>query len=358
MMLVSCSNTDDTSPIDSSKVDPVSITGYQKTIMYGESLDFLNMIFKYEGVEYTMDKLNVDASGFDSNKVGMQDIKVTLKNDVNIERTINIEVKPSNKLNVLMIGNSWSDDTIQWANEICADLNIEANICNLYIGGCNLITHYSNILNNSNSYEFRYYDSEMKLWVTQYGKSIKYGIEYFNWDYITLQQASGISGLNETYTTLEGLVNEVKNLATNPKVKIAWHLTWAYQSDSPHADFPNYDSDQLTMYYKIISAYQKAVKPLNLFPVIPTGTAVQNARTSFYGDYLTRDGFHLSYTLGRFIAGLTLVKTLTGVDLTNEKYKPEGVTDYQRDMAIEAVENAYAHPFEITDSTFTDIEVF
>lgn len=29
--------------------------------------------------------------------------------------------------------------------------------------------------------------------------------------------------------------------------------------------------------------------------IIPTGTAIQNARTSFVGDHMNRDGYHLRF---------------------------------------------------------------
>jgi hypothetical protein len=37
----------------------------------------------------------------------------------------------------------------------------------------------------------------------------------------------------------------------------------------------------------------------------PVGTSVQNARTSYAGDTVTRDGFHMNYDLGRYMAALT-----------------------------------------------------
>lgn len=44
--------------------------------------------------------------------------------------------------------------------------------------------------------------------------------------------------------------------------------------------------------------------------VIPTGTAVQNARTSYLGDTLHRDSKHLSYGIGRYIASMTAAACL------------------------------------------------
>lgn len=41
--------------------------------------------------------------------------------------------------------------------------------------------------------------------------------------------------------------------------------------------------------------------------IIPTGTAIQNARTSFVGDHMNRDGYHLDLKIGRYTAALYMV---------------------------------------------------
>lgn len=101
-----------------------------------------------------------------------------------------------------------------------------------------------------------------------------------DWDYITFQQASGSSGLADTYDDLQELMDIVREL--QPDAKFGWNMTWAYQGNSNHADFKNYNKNQKTMYNSIVSAVQNKVdtnKDIDF--VIPTGTSVQNARTSF-----------------------------------------------------------------------------
>ena len=109
------------------------------------------------------------------------------------------------------------------------------------------------------------------------------------------------------------------------------------------------------MYNSIVSTVKEKVLSIpEIDVVVPNGTAIQNARTSFVGDNLTRDGYHLSYDLGRYIAGLTLVSSMTGVDISNVKYAPSGVSsDYQK-VAVESCLNAIENPFKITDSKHTE----
>ena len=88
--------------------------------------------------------------------------------------------------------------------------------------------------------------------------------------------------------------------------------------------------------------------------LFPVGTAVQNARTSYLGDTLTRDGFHLSIPYGRYIAALTWGRVLTGKSVEGIAYAPEGVDENLKAIAIESVENAVKSPFEVTQSSFTN----
>ncbi|MBR2024542.1 MAG: DUF4886 domain-containing protein, partial [Clostridia bacterium] len=88
--------------------------------------------------------------------------------------------------------------------------------------------------------------------------------------------------------------------------------------------------------------------------VIPAGTSIQNVRTSYIGDTLTRDGYHLSYDFGRFIGSLTFVKALTGLSIDNITYMPNGVDANELAVAIECVNNAVKTPFSVTNSQYTE----
>ena len=106
--------------------------------------------------------------------------------------------------------------------------------------------------------------------------------------------------------------------------------------------------------------------------IIPTGTAIQNAKTSYLTDtQLQRDAKHLSYGMGRYVAALTFVKALTGVSIDNSTYPitdTEGhsttsgndnckasfkFTDEINAICIESANNAIENPFEITNSKYT-----
>ena len=255
-------------------------------------------------------------------------------------------------LKVLSVGNSFSVDSQQWLAQIAKSMGVKRVVLgNLYIGGCTLATHLSNFENDASSYT--YYTTATGTWTEQDNHQIDTAVLSENWDYITFQQASGYSGLPATYDDLAKLIGYIEPLC--PKAKLVWNMTWAYQQGSTHVDFPNYDNDQMTMYKAIVAAVKEKIAPnQSIDRIIPVGTAIQNARTSYIGDNLNRDGFHLSYGLGRYIAGLSFAYSLTGLPFEDIEYTAEGVSEGEKAVAIESVRNAFASPYEVTASSYAE----
>ena len=261
-------------------------------------------------------------------------------------------------IHILAIGNSFSVDAMEYLCQILLQAGYKSvKLGNLYIGGCTLKTHAENIANGFKAYT--YYTTTTGTWSSVGSYSSVDAIRSESWDFISMQQASGVSGMPDSYEPhLSTLLSTVRSLA--PEATLIWHMTWAYQSTSTHSEFPNYGNDQMKMYNAIVSTVKSKVltKPEFSF-VIPSGTAIQNLRTSLYGDTLTRDGYHLSYGVGRFAAALMWAKQITGCDLSKITWHPSSYTYTENQIGAikEAVENAYAHPYEVTQSTFRDDHV-
>lgn len=255
-------------------------------------------------------------------------------------------------LKILSIGNSFSADSQQWLYQIAKSIGAKRVVLgNLYIGGCTLETHLSNATNDTAAYT--YYTNEDGAWVTHENYQIDTAVTSENWDYITFQQASGYSGIASTYNDLDSLIDIVEPLC--PKAKLVWNMTWAYQSTSGHSDFAKYNNNQATMYSSIVEAVQsKIVTDSHIDRIIPVGTAIQNARTSYLGDNLTRDGFHLTYGVGRYIAGLCFAYSTTGLPISSIEYTAEGVNEGEKLVAIESVKNAFANPYQVTSSVYKE----
>lgn len=298
----------------------------------------------------TAENTIVDLGSYKDGVLGTYDINIKHVDNAELNKTITIKVAKSGEIKILFIGNSFSDDTAEYMPDVLKNLgytNVE--IGNLVIGGCEIDTHYYNAIYSYPNYEFRYHNGTS--WDRKVGgknQTFAFGVGYSDWDIISLQQVSGYSGLPDTYANLDNLAAEAKKIATNPNVKIVFNMTWAYQQGSKHSNFYNYERDQMTMYNAIVSTVQAKVS----YTVIPNGTAIQNARTSFIGDNLTRDGYHLNEYIGRYIASLTAVAKLLNEDLSGLTWKPEIVTDEQMIVAIESALNAVNTPFAITESQY------
>ena len=257
-------------------------------------------------------------------------------------------------LSFLAIGNSFSVDALEYVWNIATNLGVSKVVLgNLYIGGCTLATHASNATNDSAAYTYYYNDSGS--WKKTESYKMSTALSSRSWDYISMQQASPNSGQESTYNNdLTNLVTYVKGKA--PNAKLVWHMTWAYQADSTHSGFANYNKNQTQMYNAIVSATQNKIKSNSNFAmVIPNGTNIQNIRSSLIGDVLCRDGYHLNKWFGRYAAGLMVVKQITGMDISSVSYKPANVPDIWKTIAIEAVNNAYSKPYAVTASTHTDV---
>ncbi len=266
-----------------------------------------------------------------------------------------------NTLRILAIGNSFSVDAMQWLYGIAnnamenGDLDYEyISLGNLKKSSCTIDMHWDYIQNDTGAYD--YYTNTDGEWSMTSSYKLSTALASQQWDIITIQQESGNSGLPDSYTNLANVLSYVSENKTNADAKIYWHMTWAYQGDSTRSTFANYNNDQTTMYNAITSTVQSAVLTNeSISGVIPSGTAIQNMRTSYVGDTLTRDGYHLSYGLGRYIAGMTWFAYLTGESIDNISYVPDEYKDISLclDAVKEAVKNALETPYAVTDSEYT-----
>ena len=262
-------------------------------------------------------------------------------------------------LNVLMIGNSFSDDTVFYANRIATSYGLTLNIYDAYIAGCTINTHYSNLTNGNETYSMRSINNG--AWVYNDNMSLTQIINSRTWDVVTFQQASAEIGRSNTYSNLSNLVSGVRNLVGSTP-KFYWYQTWAY--DKEYHDYYDYFSyfgnDQMTMYNAINSCYESEVAPLGLFEkMIPAGTAVQNLRTSYMKDTFSRDGKHMSSVHGRYLLGLNFISNLYDLDLDMSPcgYLPPEATESFKNPAYEAIRNAYNTPLGVTNSLYTTKEI-
>ena len=129
-------------------------------------------------------------------------------------------------MNILSIGNSFSQDAQRYLHRIARADKVELNTFNLYIGGCPLSLHYQNILS-----EERRYTLEMNGSSTGFYVSLKEALLNRDWDIVTIQQVSAQSPYYDTYQPYLDKLAEYIRLFV-PKAKIVVHQTWAYEQGS------------------------------------------------------------------------------------------------------------------------------
>lgn len=232
---------------------------------------------------------------------------------------------PAKVVKVLAIGNSFSQDAIeQYLYELAAAQGDSLVIGNAYIGGCSIDRHYNNLLTDKADYEFRKVIGGVRS--NKKKTDLRSIIQDEHWDVISLQQASHYSGLPETYANLAKFKRLVESYTTNLHVEFVWHMTWAYAEDFTSKNFEPYGYSQHKMYSAIVRTMQQVLPAVGLQRIIPSGTAIQLARYRL-GDVLNRDGFHLSYTVGRYVAACTWCEFLTGRIVDGNSYWPDTITD-------------------------------
>lgn len=269
--------------------------------------------------------------------------------------TVNIdELPPDNITRILAIGNSFSEDALEtYFHPIATAAGDSLIVANLYIGGSSLEDHLNNAKGNKAVYSYRKIGKN-GVKVTTANVSIEQAINDERWDYISFQQVSQLSGLFDTYqNTLPELFKYVKDRVFYSKTKYVLHQTWAYAQNSTHDGFVNYGKNQNTMYNAILDAVGKASKLVPIDLVVPAGTAIQNGRTSFWGDNFCRDGYHLNLDIGRYLAACTWYEAIFKKSVVGNTFDPQlfSLSPHERALAKDAAHKAVANPNAVTDLT-------
>ena len=221
-------------------------------------------------------------------------------------------------IKILCIGNSFSQDATAKLELLGSELSVR----NLYIGDCSLERHAKNITNTDDTYAYE----RMGLCLKRI--TLMNALKADKWDVITVQQVSYLAGVEDSYYPyLTELLNAIKE--TNPEATILFHQTWAYEIDSAHQHFADFESNQTLMYNKIVEVTEKIAEREEI-DIIPSGRFIQQLRSLPLFDYakggksLCRDGFHIDLGYGRYALSLLWYFLFTG---EISKTVPEGVSE-------------------------------
>lgn len=285
-------------------------------------------------------------------------------------------------LRILSIGHSFSLDamrTYMW--DLFEAAGYSVTIGYLYYPSCSLEQHWHYINENRAEYEQYGKNSDGK-WVTQSNVNATTALWDEDWDIVTFQPdpdfgydtfANGVpcrcewgcnKNIESDYLHFNDLVDKVLAILADPNnpngpntdVKVYYHLTWTFAADCWLGKYlyPK-GYDQLTLYQDFINATKtKVLTNKHVQGVIPCNTSIENARTSFMGDTFNaeaaNDGYHLN-DKGDLVAALTWVAYFTGTSAT-KIYCDSPYNDRQYAAIAEAVDNAIAQPWQVTESTY------
>ncbi|SFC16515.1 protein of unknown function [Parapedobacter composti] len=252
-------------------------------------------------------------------------------------------------LRVLAIGNSFSADALEThLHGIARAAGVQMQIANFAAPGAGLDFHVRYATTDSTKYIYTKIEPDGAKKVAH---RIALGdvLNTEDWDLISFQQVSHLAGEFETFEAhLPALVEHVRQHLTKARPIYALHQTWAYEEGCKHPGFALYNHDQQIMYRAVADAVNKAASLVDIDVIVPSGTAIQNARTTFMGDAFTSDGFHLAPQTGRYIAAATWFQKLTGISVLGNSYRPPEVTVEQLAVMQYAAHLAVKQPNEVT----------
>lgn len=265
--------------------------------------------------------------------------------------TVSADEEPRT-LKVLCIGSSFGVNSTQHLYQLAADCGAtNIIVANLFRTAATIDVHWQQASGNLPGYEYK--KNTTGTWTSKANQTMLYGIQDEAWDLIVVMQSAEQSANVGTYTdNITNLVNYVNANKTNPNAKIAWNAVWSFTGTIA----ANYYSDQATMYYFIVNAVKERVltNPLIDF-VIPSGTAIQNARASFLGDNFSADAMHLN-SMGSYVVGMAWIKQIKGWPIDNITWSPGAGYSAETIAAVkDAVNSAVATPRRLSPSNYPPI---
>lgn len=250
----------------------------------------------------------------------------------------------SRKIRSLSIGNSFSQDALEYAHAIAAADGLDWETVNMDIGGCTLERHWKSFAEDIPDYDYEFNGN-----VIREGAILREVLQDGTYDIITLQQGSHMSGKPESYQPyLTGLVKEIRRI--QPGARLYLQETWAYDWACQYPYFADYNKDQHEMHRRIRNAYSKAAVSVNA-GIIPVGDVIQHIRDTVSG-FDTRaggrtlndtDGFHLSLPYGRFLNSLVWYTVLFDADVRKNPFIPETAEDTALIRLLKELVYGYFH---------------
>ena len=290
-------------------------------------------------------------------------------------------------LKILTLGHSLALDAGHMLNLVAGTEGFtDLTVATLYYSGCPLYKHVKHLQNDLPEYNLYISSSNTPDQIPTIQKTVtmKYAIEYDDWDIIIMQGGVFEIAYSSKYTdgNIQIIQDYVNQHKTNPDAIFAWNSPWAppttnslrdkypYSPNSYYTSYEAFNDDRTTMYNAITQCLADHIVTDDSFVyLIPSCTAIENALTSYLEETdLHRDYVHMS-DLGRVITSYLWYCTLAGIDhleevkldaipmaflkSTSDKTQDRVLTDAEKAIILESVNNALQTPLAVTQSQYT-----
>ena len=298
--------------------------------------------------------------------------------------------KEAKVMKILTLGSSSSVDSNHMINLVAATEGIgdyeEIVIATLYYSGCSLTQHVKFLTEDANKYTL-YLSSTATANQpphTMPNVTMRDALRYDYWDIIVLQASNGETDKEETFTNgnIEIIKDYVNQHKLNTLSQFAWHFTGVPATEMELLNtYPNTPNGYITAMEKYgfnrpayfaprVANIAKYILPDESYKfVVCSGTATMNASSSYLTEFdVLRDYTHatdlarviLSYTWYANIMGLEKLDAInldaipkSFLKSTQNKAVDRPITDAEKAIILESVNNALANPHQITQSQYT-----
>jgi len=290
-------------------------------------------------------------------------------------------------LKVLVLGHSLMVDAGHMLALIAATEGMQNfTLGTLYYSGCPLYRHVEFLTNDTPAYTLYVSSTNDPKQPPEQMKEVtmQQALRHLDWDIVVMQGGTFELAAEDTFKVghIKTIQDYVKENAYKKDCIFAWHMPWAFATESelqnkytaggnPYiTGYAPYGNDRLALYNAFCDNVEKYILTDDSFKfLVPSGTAIENAMSSYLTEFdLLRDYAHAS-DLGRVIASYTWYCKLAGIEeLTELKFTTipknffkslTGPVDYQltemeQKIIIESVNNALKNPLQQTQSQYTE----
>ncbi|MBQ9469212.1 MAG: DUF4886 domain-containing protein [Clostridia bacterium] len=280
---------------------------------------------------------------------------------------------------LLLIGNSFSQDAANCGEGmkqsqllsilqamLGKDVRITIGVC--HHGNRSMAWHATQVYRNTSDYTFDIISTDDPTWRSLGTTNTKKALSYTNWDVVTLQPFGDESTTGtgkprypdeedpRFYPLKEScayMLDWVDYYA--PQAEVYCYMHWSTTADNVmNAGLDAYKKK--ASFFPTVLTYRGTSTGQRFTDMIPVALAVQNARTTYFATLkysngtvteilttdaqsgLLRDGWHLTYNIGRYIAALTFAETLVPQSLRVSGYTLPGI---RRSEAIGTLPEEY-----------------